>query len=88
MAIGRPAISTYVAGIPELVRDGVDGWLVPAGDVEALADAMHACLDTPPDRLEAMGRSAHERVQARHAIDVEAGRLRTMFEAAIAERTA
>ncbi len=88
MAIGRPVISTYVAGIPELVRDGVDGWLVPAGDVEALADAMQACLATPPDRLEAMGRSAHERVQARHAIDVEAGRLRTMFEAAIAERTA
>jgi colanic acid/amylovoran biosynthesis glycosyltransferase len=88
MAIGRPVISTYVAGIPELVRDGVDGWLVPAGDVEALADAMHACLDTPPDRLEAMGRSAHERVQARHAIDVEAGRLRTMFETAIAENAA
>ena len=84
MAIGRPVISTYVAGIPELVRDGVDGWLVPAGDVDALADAMQACLATPPERLEAMGRSAHERVQARHAIDVEAGRLRSMFEAAIA----
>ncbi len=85
MAIGRPVISTYVAGIPELVRDGVDGWLVPAGDVDALADAMQACLHTPPERLEAMGRSAHERVQARHAIDVEAGRLRGLFETAIAE---
>ena len=84
MAIGRPVISTYVAGIPELVRDGVDGWLVPAGDVDALADAMQACLAAPSDRLEAMGRSAHERVQARHAIDVEAGRLRAMFETAIA----
>ena len=31
MALARPVISTYVAGIPELVRDGVDGWLVPAG---------------------------------------------------------
>ena len=84
MAIGRPVISTYVAGIPELVRDGVDGWLVPAGDVEALADAMQACLEAPPQRLEAMGRSALERVRVRHSIDVEAGRLHAMFESAIA----
>ena len=84
MASGRPVISTYVAGIPELVRDGVDGWLVPAGDVEALADAMQACLEAPPQRLEAMGRSALERVRVRHSIDVEAGRLHAMFESAIA----
>ena len=32
MALRRPVISTYVAGIPELVRDGEHGWLVPAGD--------------------------------------------------------
>ncbi|MEI4479854.1 glycosyltransferase, partial [Klebsiella pneumoniae] len=31
MALRRPVISTYVAGIPELVRDGDTGWLVPAG---------------------------------------------------------
>ena len=37
MALRRPVITTYVAGIPELVRDGENGWLVPAGDVEALA---------------------------------------------------
>ena len=37
MALRRPVISTFVAGIPELVRPGEHGWLVPAGDVEALA---------------------------------------------------
>ena len=46
MALRRPVISTYVAGIPELVRSGEHGWLVPAGDVEALADAMQACLSS------------------------------------------
>jgi colanic acid/amylovoran biosynthesis glycosyltransferase len=35
---GRPVISTFIAGIPELVRDGTEGWLIPAGDVDALAD--------------------------------------------------
>ena len=37
MALRRPVISTYVAGIPELIHPGEHGWLVPAGDVEALA---------------------------------------------------
>src|SRR5208283_1487037 len=30
MALRRPVLSTYVGGIPELVRAGIDGWLVPA----------------------------------------------------------
>ena len=56
MALRRPVISTFVAGIPELVQPGEHGWLVPAGDVEALARAMQACLDTPADVLNAHGR--------------------------------
>src|SRR5262249_19021744 len=49
MALRRPVITTYVAGIPELVRDPDDGWLVPAGDVAALAEAMAACLAATPE---------------------------------------
>ena len=85
MAVGRPVISTYVAGIPELVRDDVDGWLVPAGDVHALADAMQDCLEASRERMAAMGRSAHARVGERHHVDVEAAKLRTLFERATAE---
>ena len=44
LALGRPVISTYVAGIPELVEQDVNGWLVPAGAVEPLANAMIAVL--------------------------------------------
>ncbi len=62
MALQRPVISTYVAGIPELVRPGTDGWLVPAGDVDALADAMQACLEAPADELTRMGTAARARV--------------------------
>ncbi len=36
MALRRPVLSTYIAGIPELVRPGETGWLVPAGDVGAV----------------------------------------------------
>jgi colanic acid/amylovoran biosynthesis glycosyltransferase len=41
MALQRPVISTYVAGIPELVIPAEHGWLVPAGDVDALTHAVH-----------------------------------------------
>ena len=46
LALGRPVVSTYVAGIPELVQDGVNGWLVPAGDVERLAEAIRRAADS------------------------------------------
>lgn len=85
MSLGRPVVTTGVAGIPELVRDGVDGWLVPAGDGAALGDALQACLQAPPERLQAMGQAARERVQARHAIDPQAARLKALFAQAVAE---
>ena len=69
MALRRPVISTYVAGIPELVQPGEHGWLVPAGDVVGLANAMQACLDAPVDVLARMGEAAHLAVRARHDVD-------------------
>ena len=83
MALGRPVISTYIAGIPELVRDGVDGWLVPAGDVGALADAMQACLRAPAAELAEMGRVARARAHERHHVDGEAAKLKALFEASV-----
>lgn len=81
MALGRPVITTYVAGIPELVRHGENGWLVPAGDVDALAHAMRACLAASGEQLDAMGTAARERVLQRHTADVEAAKLALGFEA-------
>lgn len=79
MALRRPVISSYVAGIPELVRAGVDGWLVPAGDVDALAEAMRMCLDAPVEMLARMGEAGRERVLQRHDVEREAGKLTALF---------
>jgi colanic acid/amylovoran biosynthesis glycosyltransferase len=79
MALRRPVLSTYVAGIPELVRDGQEGWLVPPGDVDALTVALKACLDAPPATLATLGAAAQRRVRIRHDIDHEAGRLADLF---------
>lgn len=80
-ALGRPVISTYIAGIPELV-DREAGWLVPAGDVAALADALRKCLETPRERLDVMGVTARKRVEDRHDLRASADRLKALFEGA------
>lgn len=78
MAMGRPVIATAIAGVPELVVPDV-GWLVPAGDATALADAIAALAATPPGRLAEMGAAARARVTARHDIDAGAARLAHLF---------
>ena len=63
MACARPVISTFVAGIPELVEDDVSGFVVPPGDVSALVAAIDALLRDPSlrSRLGAAGRATVER---------------------------
>jgi len=80
MVLKRPVISTYIAGIPELVQDGKTGWLVPAGDITKLATAMEDCLSAPTQELKAMAEVAHNRVVERHAIDREALKLIGLFK--------
>ena len=82
LALGRPVISTYVAGIPELVGPGECGWLVPAGDVASLEVALRECLATPPAKLDAMGREGRRRVRERHDVRRAAKRLKALFEGA------
>ncbi|MBC9878325.1 glycosyltransferase family 4 protein [Bradyrhizobium sp. INPA01-394B] len=80
MALRRPVISTFVAGIPELVEPGEHGWLVSAGDVDGLAAAMRACLECPDEALSAMGKKAQEKVLRFHDIDQEAAHLAELFQ--------
>jgi glycosyltransferase involved in cell wall biosynthesis len=82
MALRRPVISTYVAGIPELVQTGEHGWLVPAGDINALEQAMRECLNASSADLARMGAAAHTRVRERHSIDTEAAKLAALFREA------
>jgi colanic acid/amylovoran biosynthesis glycosyltransferase len=83
MALRRPVLTTYVAGIPELVQPGENGWLFPAGDVDALAAVMADCLALPGDALQAMGETAYRRVLERHDIDTEAAKLAMLFRGMI-----
>jgi colanic acid/amylovoran biosynthesis glycosyltransferase len=84
MALRRPVISTFVAGIPELINSGELGWLIPAGDSEALTSVMQACLDTPFDTIAQMGDAAHARALERHDVDKEVAKLIELFKIAVA----
>lgn len=86
MALKRPVISTYIAGIPELVSPGENGWLVPAGDVDALANSMKEALAASAEILQVMGEKARGRVLQRHDIDTEAAKLKALFSDAISGR--
>lgn len=78
-ALGKPVISTYIAGIPELV-DASCGWVIPAGDVPALTTALRDCLGKDEESLAGMGEVGRSRVEARHDIRRSAELLREGFE--------
>lgn len=80
MALGKPVIATRVAGIPELVQPGITGWLVSAGDEDELASAICNSLDTSQQELARMGRSAEDRVRARHDVQVSGRQLAELFQ--------
>lgn len=79
MALRRPVLTTYVAGIPELVRPEENGWLFPAGSIDDLCAAMEDCLSRSPADLRIMGEAARARVLERHSIDDEAAKLAALL---------
>jgi colanic acid/amylovoran biosynthesis glycosyltransferase len=81
MALRRPVLTTYIAGIPELVRPGENGWLFPAGSMEAMEQAMRECLSMPAEELQKMGDAGFERVTHRHNVDLEVAKLAALFRA-------
>lgn len=78
LAAEVPVVATQIAGVPELVRDGVSGLIVPPGDEVALAGAIDRLL-SDPDLCARMGAAGRARVLARHDIATEARWLARAF---------
>lgn len=85
MARSLPVITTRVGGIPELVRDGVDGILVEPGDVAALAAALVA-LASDAGLQRRLGASGRSRIEAAYCPDVVLPRLYGVYDAVLAGR--
>lgn len=78
LAYQRPAITTRISGIPELIRDGVTGLLVPPGDAPALAAALQRVHADPHAAL-AMARRGRAHVEAEFDLETNARRQLALF---------
>ncbi len=68
LAAGRPVVATRVGGVSDVVRNGVDGFLVEVGDVESLAGRL-AELAGDPDLRAQMGKAGRAHVVERYAVE-------------------
>jgi glycosyltransferase involved in cell wall biosynthesis len=68
LAAGRPVVATRVGGVPDVVREGEDGFLVEPGDVDALAERL-ARLAADPELRERLGAAGRARVVPRYSVD-------------------
>jgi L-malate glycosyltransferase len=82
MAVSRPVVASRVGGIPEVVRDGVDGLLVPARDPDSLAAAIARLIDSPDQRA-AMGAQGRQRAADTFSIQVHGEALARIYESVL-----
>jgi glycosyltransferase involved in cell wall biosynthesis len=82
LALGTPVVSTDVTGIPEVVRDGERGLLVPQRDPPALADALERLLADPGLRVR-LAEEARRFMEAEFDIHRNTARRRALFRAAV-----
>jgi len=80
MARGMPVLSTYHSGIPELVEDGVSGFLVPERDADALAERLSYLIDHP-EIWPAMGLAGRRRIEKEYDINMLNDRLVEIYRA-------
>ena len=80
-AVGKPVITSNLGGMIELVKDRERGFLVPPGDVEALAGAMSWLADHP-EKARQLGRKALEYVRAEHHPEIHYQRLMEAYRSA------
>jgi glycosyltransferase involved in cell wall biosynthesis len=83
MILGRPVLSTYIAGIPELVIHGKTGWLFPAGSKDEMLFAIRSCLDTSKEALKVMGGFARARALERHNQEEQAQKLSNLLKCVV-----
>jgi colanic acid/amylovoran biosynthesis glycosyltransferase len=78
MAAGLPVISTPLAGVPEMVTDGVNGLLVPPGDVPALSRVVRELVENR-QRSRSFGQNGHAIAREKFSIENSARALRDLF---------
>jgi mannosyltransferase len=79
MAAGDAVVATRAGAAEMIITDGDDGALAPIGDAEALIAALEPLM-RDPERIEAMGRRARERIVGHFSRDMEADRISAVYQ--------
>ncbi len=85
LAGGRPVVATRVGGVPDVVSDGVDGFLVEPGDVEGLAGRLGR-LAADPELARRMGEAGRERVLERYSVERLIDDVDALYQRLLAEK--
>jgi colanic acid/amylovoran biosynthesis glycosyltransferase len=86
MARGLPVVATRHSGIPELVQDGVTGWLVAERDIDALTERL-LLLAGNPSLWEPMGAAGRQRVENRHDLARQTAVVEELYASLMPEPT-
>ena len=86
--MGRPVVAEDGGGAAEAVLPGVTGWLAPAGDPAALAEALQSALSLSTERRAEVARAAQEQVRGRYGLAQANRQLLQLYERLAALRTA
>lgn len=84
MAASLPVVATQVGALPEVIEDGAEGHLVPAGQAQALAEAMDKIARMTSPQRKAMGARAHATYRSRYSVDAMAQALLVIYEERLA----
>lgn len=82
MSAGKPSVATDTGGIPEVVKDGYNGFLVPPGDAERLADAILKLIYDPELR-KTMGDRGREMMEKSFTADIMAEKIEGLYESVV-----
>ena len=78
-AYGKPAIGADIGGIPELIEDGVDGLLFPAGAQDALRDRLLWMFEHKTEAVE-MGRAGRRKVETEFNADIHYEKIMKVYQ--------
>jgi glycosyltransferase involved in cell wall biosynthesis len=85
MAAGRPVVASALGGAAEIIADGQDGLLAPAGDPDALAAILLRLLDDPGER-DRLGQAARRTVARRYQVQAHVQAVLSFYERVLAGR--
>lgn len=82
MAYGIPNVSTRIAAIPEVIKDGINGFLIIPGDIDALSEKLYLLI-TRPDLRKRFSLASHDSIMNRFTLQSHIRKLKRIYVSCI-----